>query len=445
MSRLWLALTLFLFLTPAQAQVVTVGPLGSGADFTEIQPAVDAVPAGATVLVAPGTYSSFVLSKDVDVLGPVTGDALVVGVASEVSAIVIRDLLFGQNVLVSGFQAQSGPTCCDPLVIFGVPCHCTPAVLVENCTGTVTLNAIRVDGVDGVRALPMQVTASARVHLMNCTLLGEDQDGGDSVSALKAEESRLIISNSVLIGGSGHFSSLGSTGQTAIVLFDCSLELSNSKVIGGDEGTWELIGAPVPGTLGHSYGSPAIESQLSYLFLRGGPDSLVKAGSGACEGDCQIVSPAVRLTLTSTATVMGDLPVQGGGLPAENSSYHVELLSTLLELPGSAPTLTSLKGSFALGSPLDLQVSGDPGAIVRVFWSGTLGAAFGSPPTLGTVILNLQNYGQFGGVQLDGNGLGSLSVNLPSAPIFVGFSPTFQGLQLAGTASFTNPWTISLQ
>src|SRR5262245_38901988 len=64
MSRALLSLlTITLLVAPSLASTWYVG--GSGADFDEIQPAIDAAQDGDVILVRPGSYNTFTLSKGV--------------------------------------------------------------------------------------------------------------------------------------------------------------------------------------------------------------------------------------------------------------------------------------------------------------------------------------------------------------------------------------------
>ncbi len=58
-----------LLATPHAAGQLTVGPAGSGAQFTEISAAVVAAQPGDVVLVAPGTYGAFLVDKAVTIVG----------------------------------------------------------------------------------------------------------------------------------------------------------------------------------------------------------------------------------------------------------------------------------------------------------------------------------------------------------------------------------------
>src|SRR5262245_47179671 len=98
MKRSWTLLPLMLSILadPSTAKVWFVG--GAGADFAEIQPAIDAAQDGDVILVRPGNYRAFTCSKGVMVAASSTPFVIV----DDTQDPVIQDVPAGKIVGVSG-------------------------------------------------------------------------------------------------------------------------------------------------------------------------------------------------------------------------------------------------------------------------------------------------------------------------------------------------------
>src|SRR5262249_20634010 len=113
--------------------VLTVGPAGSGAQFTEIQAAVDAALANDVILVQPGNYQRVVVEKPVRILGDGTG---VVRITGSPTSVTVRNIAAGAELVLSGMELA-------PTGFSG-----SELLLVQSCPGTVLLQDLNVAGED---------------------------------------------------------------------------------------------------------------------------------------------------------------------------------------------------------------------------------------------------------------------------------------------------------
>jgi hypothetical protein len=118
-------LALSLLATPAPAQIITVGAPGTGAMFTEIQPAIDSASPGSTIILGAGVFMPFVLDESVDIQGSGSLASIVIATTANTSAVKIVDIDTNEHVVVAGLRAVGGASdCFSP---FG-PAPCTPFV-----------------------------------------------------------------------------------------------------------------------------------------------------------------------------------------------------------------------------------------------------------------------------------------------------------------------------
>ena len=80
------------------ADILTVGPTGSGSQFTQIQAAVNAAADDDVILVKAGNYNAFVVAKPVRILKDGTGNAFIANCE-------VRDIGPGEEVVLSGLWA----------------------------------------------------------------------------------------------------------------------------------------------------------------------------------------------------------------------------------------------------------------------------------------------------------------------------------------------------
>jgi len=455
MNELASTICTLLLVAPLGAQVLTVGPPGTGADFTDIQPAIDAAPGGATLILLPGSYAHFVLDKAVDVLGPGPELATVAATAADTSAVSVRDLAAGATVVVAGFTAVGGASTCE--ASFFTTGMCVPFIEVDGCLGRVILQELVAESTQtpGPSGPPMRVTDSQDVHVYACQLEGEGHSGSTYPTVgLEVESSGLRLVDSSVRGGSGIHDAAPNTGDVGLLLSASSLELVRSSVLGGDGGSSSALG----GFSGSAApGLAAIFAEASTLRLLGGPGSLIQAGANACwsTGHCWDGSPALMLVAGSHATWTSAQALQGGE-PSCSSSFGCpgflagppfasDARSLVVENATSYPSLGSQAAGVAPGDPIQIDIDGEPGALVTLYWSPQLGPSLSLPGIDGEVVLDLGSVSQLGSHVLDPAGAAVQQVSTPPIPALVGLTAHLQGLQLGSHVGVSTPWLVFLR
>ena len=186
------------------AGILTVGPPGSGAQFTQIQAAVNAALDDDVILVQPGTYQRIVVDKPLRILGVAPG--VVIDAGFDNSAVIVRGIAAAKEFVLSGVSARSLRFLAR-----------LPAIQLENSPGTLALQdvVIRYDPRDSNATIGVQLENCARVLLLDSRILEagivEVQTG-----ALVARNSELWIANSEIRGThDGFFALSGSHGIEA--------------------------------------------------------------------------------------------------------------------------------------------------------------------------------------------------------------------------------------
>ncbi|MEM7307317.1 MAG: hypothetical protein AAF682_11635 [Planctomycetota bacterium] len=339
-----LPLLLPLFGAAPLAQVVVVDDDGGpGVDFTAIQPAVNAAPAGATLLVHEGAYGGFqIQGKSLEVVADKDEVVLVQG------TVFVRDLVAGQAVLLHGLTVQ-GPT--DG-----------PALATVSCDGPVWVE----DGVF-VAAQGQALTPLAGASVESC-------------DAVSIHRTRLVGSRGVNADAGAGLRAVDSH----VFLFEGSLQ-------GGEATQGGFTPATAPGAGAHASGG---------LLLVNGGD--MRGGSGA-DGLSSFLpcvdgtdgAPGLRLDGAAPAAELVGLVPQGGAggqtlfpcVPGgAGPSYDVPSGSVTAN-PTQAREL-SIAGPLRPGEPLVLLGQGLP--FEEVFY--LIGfeqtpVLFGSPALLGGVLL----------------------------------------------------------
>lgn len=338
------ALALVASFRPAFANTWTVAPApGPGVDFTNLQTAIDTVPAGDVLLVANGAYGAIVLTKGLSIFG--SGNTIT-------DEITIRDVSGGPRVALASLK-------CENLTVL----DCERVVLVDDVTvldtapGTVVFvyndPVVRIERCTDVRL--HRVTASSTRKTLH-------DGGGDAVWV---DHSRVELVRCDLTGRNGL------PGQWS------------SKTYGGN------------GTAGVGVGA-ASDVHVSLSQLRGGnggdgqhgPKSAfdVYAGKG---GDGIYVFPDSRVLVTGQPSDMcrggrvgrvtsGDLGFglyRYGGTARVSGATFVSDPPTLPPISGwgplvqpvpADPSLELLSGPQTPGSLVTFAVHAEPGSSVRL-------------------------------------------------------------------------------
>lgn len=437
---------------PSAGQVVTVAPGGAGADFGEIQPAVDAAPAGASVLIQPGTYAPFTIDKPLRLLGQ---GALVQSAVADVEACVVRDLPPLAEVVVTGVRFEGGASSCAGGPFAG---NCRPYLSIEDCLGSVVLEGVVVDasddGITGASGPAVRVQDSTRVMLVDCELVGNSGSVAPPTPALECSDSTVWLVGGVVRGGSAAPDPAASAaGAAGVELVRSLLYLARADVRGG-AGGW-TFGTPFPLAWA---GGPGLAADASVLKLVGGPGARVEAGasgfggvgSQCVDGEAAIVLlNASELLATSAMPIVG--AAQGGGdlfCPDASAGDAVR------QSGGSAhwfvdhgyPTLGVDASSVAPGSGVLLDLDATANGGVFVLAALATGPDFALVGFDGVLALDFATLLVLGGVGLDGAGAGAFPIAFPANPNLVGKALFFQGLELDPLEPrFSNVALVGLQ
>lgn len=205
-----------------QGQLWVVDQAGlPGSDFTEIQPAVDAVADGDTLLVRHGDYGAFTID----------GKALVVvedtGASATAGALVVRNLAAGQTVSIRGVSpvtialtSNSGAVLLESLDIgflFGtcLPVGTGQALTIDACANVVAVRCSFFSGVTGALAYDGIDAKGSSLHLYETTVGGGTAFAIGAISGgigVDLFNSFLFASGCTFYGGCGTTGELCTTG-----------------------------------------------------------------------------------------------------------------------------------------------------------------------------------------------------------------------------------------
>jgi len=442
---------LALFTVSAAAGTLTVGPAGTGADFTELTTAVAAAAPGDVLLVAPGQYSStatVVVNKPLTILGAGSDVTRVESLPAfpvlDSLPLYVVGLAAGEEVRIAGLGLHAAS--------FGG--EFATAFVIENCVGPVVLADISTgaEGMIGDSPGLGQIRGSAQVVLDGCELrvLG-GASNTPPTPALRIENSEVHINGCVLRGGTqGTLLSQGTEhdGAPGILATSSVVRLSRTAVRGGDGTASSVFFTPTTPTAGGA----AIEATSSQIYVRGGSGNDLLGGTGksaiaggvlvhgqggaAVAADpASLVTSTLDAVLTSGAdsTFVVTTPIVDGGSP-----YFA--LGTALA------TLASTTKLAAPGTSVTLELGGQPGALFLTYFSLLQGPATATPAIYGQILLDTQSASLLGSTLLDATGAGSLGVAIPSLPSLVGLSVVAQGFSSGGgPPSFSSPTFVGIR
>ncbi len=299
---------------------------GSGpADFTQIQPAIDAASDGDFILVRTGSYA------------PCTLDGRSLGIAADMGATVqivggaaVRNLPAGRRVLLLGLGLSANPA---------LPGGAVQGLVAENDVGS--------------------------LHLERCQVRGYDTVGSDGTHALLLQNcADAVLESCTLHGGvpqtSGTYGKKGGNGLTAV---NSTLALWNSSSVGAAATPGYLVG----GTGGQGArldGGSAFAAATMFQAGAGGSNDDCFFGTGGDAGQpLQLVNipPGGTLLDALASSVLGAL---GGSHPCGspgNDSYPLGTPGAFATLSGAARTLACSLDPVREGQTLAVTLTGEPG------------------------------------------------------------------------------------
>jgi hypothetical protein len=439
-----------LLASPLAADQLTVGPAGSGAQFTEISTAVAAAQPGDRVLVAPGAYGAFLVDKAVTIVGA-GHQYVIVDQGVGVAGLRVAGLAANEAAHVSGLTVRA--TVGESTAF--------PQVEVAQNAGRVVLSDVHAGtlfqpGASGFTSTPATavITDSDAVLLDGCQLRGFQEGGGwfplpdtpESKSALQVTGSSVWIAETTLWGQPG-----GGPAAPGLVATDSDVVMARSHVIGGAGavvfcGFFGCDGTP---------GSPGVTLTGSSLLLAGGPGDGVFGGSGVwaqsdtCIWDCYTPGgPGVVIDGTSTVRAAAGALVEGGfGSSFSPSLAYMELAgSVLVEEAYALPTADFLPTLAAPGESVALSVSGAADAVQFAFWTPSLGPPTTLPGLAESLALPFVELNLLGVLATAGDGLGSYLTSVPLGQYLAGARLVVQTVEVGPNGLLlSNPTTLAIR
>lgn len=447
----WLALT-----APAALAQLTVGPAGSGAQFTQIADAIAAASPNATVEVAPGTYEPFVVDKPLTVLGAPT--LYPVSIFSPQPPIVVQGTAAhgGAAILVESTAANT------EVHLIGLFCrrgaaHPDGLVSIRNCAGAVRLtNVVALpDVVDGPA---LRVAGSDGVFCDGCCFgpnFGLFVNGGgvELPAPPTGHNTGAYITSSVFRATNSSFLGAGypfsdcSDGEIGVLAYDSDIELHRCWARGG-EATGSMFPEGCQGVPG-----VGIWANGGSLRLTGGPatwifgvqSNLIEpgAGSGPIGGGVPTTAKSIRLNDFVQFRCAPDVRVRGGASgDVFVSQYPPAGPFGFLQLTGGSSTVTIDPAPYPVlfleppvvrpGDQARLVISGNPLALHAVYLSPFAGGGSSLPGVEGTVALLPQTTIPLGLFGADAAGYYFLNAPLPPDPLLAGLELHVQSAEISG-------------
>ena len=367
--------------TRTSAQTFIVDQIGGpGSHFTDLPPAVVAVPDGATLRVRPGTYSPFsVVGKGLSIVGDQRATVVVDGTLGVTS---LRQTSPQQEIVLSGMTFASSDR----------------ALEVRNTLGNTLIHDIETVGSRPyfpIRDTSLRIVDSPRVILDQFVQgLGIVGCTRTPPPALLIERSNVHITHSSLLGLSGctaiSLSPSYFLGGDALTAIDSRLFIVATQITGGSGGTY-ICSAPAYCSEGHQ-GGRGVRLTRSILLatgaassIRGGDGPSGFRASGGNGGD------GLELVSSSSAILEGFNPQGGaggspGGTPGQ--PWSADLSSSVgIDATQRSPA-ARLVGTPAVGSLVSFALDATPNSLAYLWFSYSAVFAY-SPPLLQGPLLAL--------------------------------------------------------
>jgi hypothetical protein len=328
---------------PAQTFIVDANN-GPGANFLDIQQAINAVPNGAILLVRPGSnYSPIVVNaKALSILA--IGPGVVINTAWFQEPVVVTNLPAGQSFTMRGLS-ENGSLNTNRCRLS----DCQGMVLVDDWT---SLSNLSNPGINRLTAQAIVVERCAHVTLRNCHLRGQQ--------GLHALDSDVVVENCDLSGHDASQASIivAATGIGAVIeggtttFARCRVQGGNGLPTSANPGPAiyavnALIRLCEDGSGVYAAGTspvvptPAIDGSNSTVVR--GPQAVLTGSNGGSAVAATLVD--VVRPLPSLRTISAP---PGGVVHADVTTPVGELVMLALALPGPVLPVPGIDGTFRL-------------------------------------------------------------------------------------------------
>ena len=416
-------------LAPLAAAQITVGPAGSGFQFTEIQDAIDFAPPNSIILVYPGDYSKpLYIDKSLTIIGDTinawTPTMLQSAGTAPTAMVEITGIDSLEEVRITGLRFKENPIS-------------THALYIHDCEGRVVVNDIE----SAPQVGPFftgPVKAGVVVHDSDA-VVGDKWDfvrvllSNQAISSfsvtLDIQRSSLWLSNSLLASpGNTPFLSPGQS-PAGIRAVDSHLSLSNCNIGGGAGG----IGGDIPFFIVYAKAGPAINAKGSTLRVAGGPLNVLKAGFGTSNENG---NSAVILEGASSLDRAADVSIVPTQIGFTGPAIAMLGGSTTITRPHRWPNIELSAQRVSPGLSATMNTRGNPLSLHLLFYATQMQLPFDEPLLQGPIILDIGAVIQLAEFATDASGNGSFGFALPPIPQLIGFGVHFQTLELGAAGAF---------
>lgn len=336
-----------------------------GADFADIQPAIDASRGGDTLLVLPGSYRSFVLEKGIRILGSPSGRVSVGlsrverpggSTSSERLRSAVANVRVGETAVLSDLEF--------------------PGLRVERCGGSVLLRDVATRA--EFAALTVRDSADVRVHGASVETLRGPEFGGPTAAGLFILTSRVELVRSRVEGGAGW-----------------CYEDPDHGGIGDPDHCWGQDYCPGEGDFTTGFGDYSIDGGAGVWVENGqlyvALSDLIEGPSSACYGSAPgggliltsgshaVVAGTQQDVIQGVVWVSSDSSLRASGVTMPNGVGGTGTIETPLD---PDPVLEILESGSRRSGVIACRVLGTPGALLTML----VGASPAQVPTPGTLV-----------------------------------------------------------
>jgi hypothetical protein len=441
----------------AHATDLTVGPSGSGAQFSSIQAAVDAAQPGDRVIVLAGEYNgAVVVNKPIDLVGagsPVTfSRSYAVFVPGLVpTPITVGNIATGARARISGITFGTIGAMLAPNLSM---------MTVHDCLGRVELSDVVLTGAslpalesatlggilhvrDCAQVVASGVGALGSVYTVLLPVMGEASLKRGHAGFL-VERSGFWMNDCRADGNATRLvsSGFGGDGGPGLMTIDASVQIARSLIRGAQSGGHQN------GVFG--FGGAAIDVFGSTVLVHGAsPNALFGAlplefDAGAAIG-LGAAGSAIKLDGTSSVTYAPDVPlVPGSGAPTLPDAPAIAAAAGAIVAPLThrLPTVVITPATVPPGATLTVLLQGEPNLdYIRAVGPRT-SPAVGLSGVSGKVLVDLTTLLFFDVRLLDASGAVSSTVNVPADPALAGLEVVEQAAQVLPAGIALSPPSV---